>query len=301
MAEWQTRTTQNRVPKGMRVRLSPRAPMKEQIAPIYEDKNFLAVYKPAGLLVHALKTKNSRLRRSFGGQVKLKADESTLVDWLIRKYPEIKTVGDDPKIRPGIVHRLDKDTSGVLLVARNQKYFEYLKNLFQTRQIKKTYLALVYGKLEPKVGVIKKPIRLKSGTTKRTVWQGKMEKEAITEYKVLKYFVKTRINTDMNTDKYGCDIGINSRSNPYKSATFSLLKVIQKTGRTHQIRVHLASVGHPIVGDALYGQKRNPFNLERLFLHAESLEFSLENGRRIKIETGLPEELKFILKRLTNK
>ena len=102
-----------------------------------------------------------------------------------------------------------------------------------------------------------------------------MEKEAITEYKVLKYF------------KYN------------KPLTF--VRVIPKTGRTHQIRVHLASIGHPVVGDLLYGPKNNPLGLKRLFLHAESLEFSLENGRRIKIESGLPEELKLVLKRLTNK
>ncbi len=246
--------------------------MKEQITPIYEDKNFLAVYKPSGLLVHP--TAANRKAQSI---------EPTLVDWLIKKYPEIKNVGDLPadgqvtQIRPGIVHRLDKDTSGVLLVARNQKYFEYLKNLFQTRQIKKNYLALVYGKLEPKVGVIKKPIRLKSGTTKRTVWRGKAEKEAITEYKVLKYFHITNPD-DRNNLLY-----------------FSFVRVMPKTGRTHQIRVHLASVGHPIVGDSLYGPKVNPLGLKRLFLHAESLEFSTANGKRIKIEAGLPKELQNII------
>ncbi|NCO15562.1 RluA family pseudouridine synthase [Candidatus Wolfebacteria bacterium CG18_big_fil_WC_8_21_14_2_50_39_7] len=256
--------------------------MKEQITPIYEDKNFLAVYKPAGLLVHPakLRIKNAELR----------TEERTLTDWALKKYPEIKSVGDpstssgQTNLRPGIVHRLDRDTSGVILIARNQKYFEYLKNLFQTRQIKKNYLALVYGKLEPKFGVIKKPIRLKSGTTKRTVWQGKMEKEAITEYKVLKYFKYNKPLTIVNKLLY-----------------FSFVRVMPKTGRTHQIRVHLASTGHPVVGDLLYGPKKNPLGLKRLFLHAESLEFSLENGRRIKIESGLPEELKLVLKRLTNK
>jgi 23S rRNA pseudouridine1911/1915/1917 synthase len=236
--------------------------MKEQITPIYQDKNFLAVDKPAGILVHA--TANSQ--------------EQTLVDWLLKHYPEIKKVGDAPEIRPGIVHRLDKDTSGVILVARNKKYFAYLKNLFQTHQIKKTYLALVWGKVEPKTGIIEKPIRLKSGSVKRTVWQGKMEKEAITEYKVLKYLKYNTSFTIVNKLLY-----------------FSLLKVMPKTGRTHQIRVHLASINHPVVGDALYGKKTNPFNLKRLFLHAESLEFNQSNGKRIKIEVGLPDELKTII------
>lgn len=239
-------------------------PATNRIKVLFEDENFLAVYKPAGILTHA---------------IKLKLDEQTLVDWLIKNYPEIKNIGDSPEIRPGIVHRLDRDTSGVLLIARNQKYFEYLKKLFQTGQIKKTYLALVWGKIEQKTGIIEKPIRLKHGTVKRTVWRGKIEKEAITEYRVQKHF-------------------------QFQSAAFSLLKVAPKTGRTHQIRVHLASIGHPIVGDALYGKKepfdiaqgKHPFGLKRQFLHAESLEFSAAEGKRIKIEAELPEDLKNILK-----
>jgi len=251
--------------------------MLNEIRVIYKDKSFLALYKPAGVLVHPT---------AANRKARIAKRELTLIDWLVKNYPEIKKVGDDPKVRPGIVHRLDKDTSGVILVARHQKYFEYLKNLFQSHQIKKTYLALVYGELKPKIGIIKRSISLKPGTIKRTVWTGKMEKEAITEYKVLKYF-KTRINTDMNTDKHGYN--------------FTLLRVMPKTGRTHQIRVHLASISHPIVGDALYGPKKNPFNLKRLFLHAESLEFSVEEGKRIKIEAELPEELKTILDDLKNK
>lgn len=244
--------------------------MSEKIRVIHEDKNFLAVYKPAGLPVHPAKFRIKNLE--------LRIKEPTLVDWLLKHYPEIKNVGDDPKTRPGIVHRLDKDTSGVILVARSQKYFEYLKNLFQTRQIKKTYLALVWGKLEPKTGVIKKSISIKSGAVKRTVWKGRLEKEAITEYKVIK-FIKLKVNKE-------------------KEEFFSLVKVFPKTGRTHQIRVHLASIGHPIVGDTLYGPKRSPFGrspVGRQFLHAESLEFSAEEGKRIKIEAELPAELKNVI------
>ncbi|MEK7146632.1 MAG: pseudouridine synthase, partial [Patescibacteria group bacterium] len=148
---------------------------------IYETADFVAVNKPAGLLVHRIKLKMENGERGM---------EPTLVDWLLKKYPEIKNVGDDPKNRPGIVHRLDKDTSGVILIARNQKFFEYLKNLFQNHQIKKTYLALVYGKLQSKTGVIEKPIALKSGSLKRTVRisdKVRMVKEAVTEYKVKKF------------------------------------------------------------------------------------------------------------------
>ena len=239
--------------------------MENNIRVIYQDKNFLAVYKPADLLVH--KTVDS--------------SEPTLVDWLLKKYPEIKNVGDAPEIRPGIVHRLDKDTSGVVLIARNQQYFEYLKNLFGSGGIRKNYLALVYGKVEPKTGIIEKPIYLKPGTTKRSVWQGKMKKEAITEYEVIKSFKRQETRD--------------------KDEFFTLLKVSPKTGRTHQIRVHLASIGHPVVGDTLYGKKADPFNLKRLFLHAESLEFNQSNGKKIKIESELPDELKNLLKKIVNR
>ena len=238
------------------------------ISLIYETKDFIAVDKPAGLLVHSVPKANSKFQIP-------NSEEPTLVDWVLEKYPEVKNVGDEPEIRPGIVHRLDRDTSGVILIARNQEFFEYLKNLFKTHQIKKTYLALVWGKLEPKFGEIKIPIGIKTGTIKRTVWQKRAKdiKEAITDYRVKKYF-----------------------------NDFSLVELTPKTGRTHQIRIHLASLGHPVVGDKLYGFQKNknpqsntPFNLNRQFLHAVSLEFSSADGHRIMIEAELPEELKRII------
>jgi len=243
---------------------------------IYKNKNFLAINKPAGLLMH---------QTSFSTK-----KEPTLADFLLKNFPEVKNVGDDPINRPGIVHRLDKDTSGVILIARNQNYFEYLKNLFQKHQIKKTYLALVYGKINPPdggrkgltlslpKGVIESAISLKPGTTKRTIHKGKMTKEAITEYEVVKIF--EHINEKDNA-KY-----------------FSLVKVMPKTGRTHQIRVHLASIGNPIVGDTMYGHKENTLNLMRQFLHAESIEFNIDENNKIKIEADLPEDLRKGLKNL---
>lgn len=200
---------------------------------------------------------------------------------MAEKYPEIKNVGDSSvssgqaKNRPGIVHRLDRDTSGVILIARNQRYFEYLKKLFQNHLVQKNYLALVFGKLKNEKGIIEKPISLKAGTTKRTVHGGKMTKEAITEYKVIKTYEF-----------------INEKGN---AKYFSLLRVMPRTGRTHQIRIHLASIGHSIVGDSLYGAKENSFGLKRQFLHAESVEFATEEGKRMKIEAELPEDLKIIL------
>lgn len=258
------------------------------ISLIYETRDFIAVNKPAGVLVHPIK--DSR--------------EETLVDWVLKRYPEVKNVGDDPAIRPGIVHRLDRDTSGVILIARNQEFFEYLKNLFKTHQIKKTYLALVWGKLEPKSGEINIPIGIKSGTIKRTVWQKRAKdlKEAITEYRVKKYFPSSF--KDLSAEQ------ISAKRLSLKGEGFSLVELNPKTGRTHQIRIHLASVSHPVVGDKLYGFKKTensclpagrPFDLSRQFLHAFSLEFSTADGHRIKIEAELPEELRMIIDTLEKK
>jgi len=235
---------------------------------IYEDENLIALNKPAGILVHRTK--------------KSSPNEETLIDLVLKKYPEIKNVGDEPKIRPGIVHRLDKDTSGILIIARNQKAFNYLKNLFQNHQIKKTYLALVYGKM-PKRGLFSQPIGLKSGSIKRAVFGKKLKmlKPAFTEYQTLKIFEKD-------------------------GQFFSLVQLMPKTGRTHQLRIHLAANGYPIVGDKLYSQKTNPWNLNRPFLCATSIEFSLPPknfqketaSRRLKLEVELPLELKKILNEL---
>ncbi len=222
---------------------------------IYENKDFLVINKPAGLLVH----------NTVYGQ------EKTLVDWLKTNYTEVLRVGDDPVNRPGIVHRLDKETSGVMLVARNQETFEYLKNLFKSHLIEKTYLALVSGRVKDKKGVIKKSIGIKKGTIKRSVYSSKMEKPAITEYKVIKFLT------------------INDQD-------FTLLELKPKTGRTHQLRVHLAFIGYPIVGDKLYGGSKNKLKgLDRQFLHAYAIEFTANKGERMRFEADLPEELKFLL------
>lgn len=231
--------------------------MEKIINLIHEDKNFLVINKPAGLLVHGL--------------------GYSLVSWLLKNYPEVSNVGDDVQNRPGIVHRLDKETSGLILVPRNKDAYSYFKNLFQTHQIKKTYLALVHGVVKEKEGIINKPIGLKQGSLKRTVFlkNVKMIKEAVTHYKLKKVF----------GDKY------------------SLLEVEPQTGRTHQIRVHLASIGHPVVGDRLYCPKKEDLGLKRHFLHAESLEFAPPAspvggpaGGRLKVSADLPEDLqKFLI------
>lgn len=223
---------------------------------IYKDENMLVINKPAGLIVHD--------------------GEESVAEWLIRKYPEIKGVGEDES-RPGIVHRLDKDTSGVLLIARNQETFGFLKKQFQDKKIKKKYIALVCGNVKDKSGIINLPIGKSKHDFRKKISIGEMTgktREAITEYKVIEKF-------EGNT----------------------LLEVYPKTGRTHQIRVHLKSIGHPIVCDRLYGFKNQvcPPGLNRHFLHASSVEFTDINGARISFEADLPDDLAGLLKNLRSK
>ena len=245
---------------------------------IYENEDFLAINKPAGLMVHQARINSRKKQRE---------KEPTLVDWLLVRYPEIKNIGDDIALRPGIVHRLDKETSGIILIPKNQKYFEYLKSLFESHAIKKTYLAVVFGVPKEEKGIINAPIGIKQGTLKRSIHSQKMAKEAVTEYEVLK---KMEVP----------DVG-------GKIVPVSLLEIFPMTGRTHQIRVHLASIGHPIVGDVLYGPKKQPelvhgrflsgaeikksTTAKRLMLHARSLEFAPRSGDFIKIEAELPFDL----------
>jgi len=236
---------------------------------IFQNKDFVVVDKPAGLSVHGgigAKDPPASSREAIRAG-------KTLVDILIENFPEIKNVGDDPEIRPGIVHRLDKETSGVIIIARNQKSFEYLKNLFKKREIEKKYLALVFGKLKEKQGKIEGEMgRSKRDFRKQALVRGKIsvrnERYSLTLYKVLN-----------------------------ESGDYSLLEVSPKTGRTHQIRVHLHSIGHPIVGDEKYTFKEYK-NIEtpRMFLHAKSLSFIGPDGQKYFFKSDLPEEFKAYLK-----
>ncbi len=219
---------------------------------IYEDPNFVALSKPAGLLVHPVP-----------GAAEPEAP--ALTDWLLRHYPEVREVGDRPDVRPGIVHRLDRETSGIMLIPRTQAYFSYLKKLFQDHAVRKTYLAVVSGRVEPPRGVIDRPIGIKPGSVKRSLYSDKMRKDAVTEYALLTTFEK-------------------------EGKEYSLLEVRPRTGRTHQIRVHLAGLGHPIAGDRLYGPRAKPAWPKRLMLHALSLEFSPEPGRKLRLAADPPSE-----------
>ena len=237
---------------------------------IYEDPRFLGVEKPAGWLVHSVKSKIKNQKSKFDPSRNIQYPISNipiLTDWLLERYPEVATVGDDPELRPGIVHRLDKEVSGVMVVARTQEYFEYLKSLFQAHEIGKFYYALVVGEVKKKHGVINTPIGIQNGTLKRSVFSSKMAKEALTEYRVLK------------------SLGENA----------TLLQIQTHTGRTHQIRVHLKSIGHPIVGDALYGNASSKklgatLKTQRLFLHAYQLEFLASEAKKIRLDAELPAE-----------
>lgn len=235
---------------------SPRQGREVKIKVIKKTKNYLVLEKPADLIVHPAEN----------------VKEYTLVDWLIKKYPQIKKIGDDQINRPGIVHRLDKKASGLMIIALTPEMFKYLKFQFQNRSVTKRYLALVYGKMEDNEGKINFPIERSKRTGKMVAKPEHFgEKDALTLWEVKKQFTH-----------------------------HALLDIQIKTGRTHQIRAHLQAIDHSIVGDNLYKNKeyKDKFNLNRIFLHAYYLEFKdLDNGVQ-KFETELPEELQNIIEKI---
>ncbi len=241
------------------VDLSP--PKKTSETPIldivYQDDDLLVINKPAGLLVHDATERETR---------------STLVDGLLEMFPEISEIGDNPA-RPGIVHRLDKDVSGLMVVAKTQETFEHLKKQFQDRTVHKEYLTLVYGELPKPDGMINLKIARSKARGRMVAKTGDQEgKEAITEYTVI-----TR----------------------YTFTTYARIKI--HTGRTHQIRVHMLAIEHPIVGDKLYKLKKmkiNPLEMNRIFLHSTRLQINLIDGTPMKFEAPLPAELEAVLQTL---
>ncbi len=215
-----------------------------RIKVLYEDKDILTIEKPSGILVHPDKT----------------SKEKTILDLFLKKYPKVE-----------IVHRLDKETSGVMLLAKNKKAHEFLKKQFMERVVKKTYVAIVSGHVRLDRGVINKPIgrspadfrRYSAGRGAR----GEM-REAVTGYKVLKRFYISKNK-------------------------FTYLELYPKTGRTHQIRVHMKYLNHPVVCDSLYNPDNPcPKGIKRMALHAKSIEFKNLKGEIIKIESPLPPEFK---------
>jgi 23S rRNA pseudouridine1911/1915/1917 synthase len=236
---------------------------------LYNNHGLLIIDKPAGMVVHP--------GAGFKGE--------TLASALLYHFKDIHLVGEDH--RPGIVHRLDKDTSGVMLVARTPVMYEYLKDAFAERKVKKEYIALVWGEVKQPHGFIETSIgKSKTDFRKQTAKNPVEGKEALTEYKVLE-----RLGSGV--DKY------------------TLLMVKLHTGRTHQIRVHFASIGHPLMGDELYGNKKTRMpELHRQFLHAKKIEvqlpFDSTQGLRpdktwIEAESGFPDDLKKVLISLNSK
>lgn len=253
---------------------------------LFEDKNVLVIDKPAGIMVHS------------DGRSK----EKTVADWLLLNYPSLKNVGEQLELRinneelrikrPGIVHRLDKETSGALLVAKNQKTFEMLKKQFQEHKIKKVYRAFVYGSVsDPKAslltgkrGVINVPIgRSQKDISTYTAGRGARPpvRDAVTEYIILKKF------TDTNDEKEKKEV----------SHQYTYVEVYPKTGRTHQIRVHMRYINHPIVSDPLYrGEKNLALGMKRLALHACSITFALPSGELKTVESPYPADFKKVIK-----
>ena len=224
---------------------TPPQELKPEAMPLeilYEDDDLLVVDKPAGLTVHPAPGHPAH----------------TLVNAILAHFPHLADMGDS--LRPGVVHRLDKDTSGVMLVAKNSAAQADLARQFKSHSVTKAYLALVKGRLEPENGIIEADIGRDPRHRKRmaVVAEGR---EARTEYRVVKYI-----------------------------GGYTLLEIMPETGRTHQIRVHLAAIGFPVVGDKVYGVKSK--YLARQFLHACRLGFKLPStGQYVEFESALPKDL----------
>ncbi|MCX6741352.1 MAG: RNA pseudouridine synthase [Candidatus Parcubacteria bacterium] len=260
-----------------------------ELKTVFVSEDFIILEKPAGILVHParklnegdlppkekLSIKSSTLpgnNFSNGVHPDQHHQGKTLVDLVAEEYPEIKNIGDSA--RPGIVHRLDKDVSGLMVIARSQKFYQYIVQQFTEDKVKKEYLALVYGRPDSSVGKIDLPLaRTKDGKIVAVQYHGKIknQKDAVTEYETVKNY-----------------------------SQYSLLKVRPLTGRTNQIRVHLRAINCPIVGDLVYGfkDKNEGDKLGRIFLHAAYLGFYDLNNTWQEFKSDLPDELKKILEKL---
>ena len=251
---------------------------------VFEDADLAIVNKPAGMMVHAGSGQNEDAR-----------SRGTLVNALLYRFKKLSSTGGD--LRPGIVHRLDKDTSGLIVVAKNDRTHAALGEMFANREMKKTYIALVQGSMDRAKGTInagvgRDPVR----RTRMTTQPLENARSAVSHYEVVRRL----------SNRFG---------------KFTLVRVRIETGRTHQIRVHMASIGHPVVGDTLYGgagqltdqvasqaaqskaarRRADPERLKlgRNFLHAARLEFKHpKTGKLLELEAPLPEELQSFLNRL---
>jgi len=219
---------------------------------VYENADIIVVDKPAGMVVHPAPGHS----------------KGTLVNALLAHCPDLAAMGDE--LRPGIVHRLDKDTSGLLVVAKNDAAKRHLQSQFKQRLVHKTYLALVEGLLPAARGVIDAPIGRDPKRRKRMAVLSQGGREARTEYRTLECF-----------------------------ARHTLVEAEPITGRTHQIRIHFASIGHPIAGDCVYGFRKQRLPLSRQFLHAARLAFALPSSDQpTEFTSELPDDLATVLELL---
>jgi 23S rRNA pseudouridine1911/1915/1917 synthase len=225
---------------------------------LYEDSSIIVIDKPPGMVVHP----------AYGNL------SGTLVNALLYHCKDL--AGINGVLRPGIVHRLDKDTSGVMVVAKDDEAFQHLTKQFKTRTVKKVYSAIVYGRFSQDEGLIDSAIGRHPSERKRMSTRTKRGREAITRWKKVEEFD-------------GC----------------TLLEIFPQTGRTHQIRVHLSSIGHPVLGDPLYGRKGRPGTIHdpvlkecvkrmnRQALHAQRLEFTHpRTGERVQFISPIPQDMK---------
>jgi 23S rRNA pseudouridine1911/1915/1917 synthase len=224
---------------------------------VYEDNDLIVIDKPAGLVVHPA-----------AGH-----DSGTLVNAVLGHVPDLGSTGGGigGEVRPGIVHRLDKDTSGLIVVAKNDRTLQFLQEQFKSRTIKKMYLALVDGIVTPREGIIDAPIG-RSTHDRKKMAVAHDGRSARTRYRVIQI---------------------------YHDPDLSLVEVYPETGRTHQIRVHLAWFKHPLVGDEVYGRQHPRVPCERHFLHAASLTLTLPNGEARTFTAPLPPDLQRVLDQLT--
>lgn len=232
-----------------------------KIEMLFEDDAVVVINKPAGLIVHEDGV----------------TTESTVVDWLLARAPEARGVGEvlhdksgQPLQRSGVVHRLDRDTSGVLIMAKTSEAYQFLKQQFQDRTVRKEYRAFVYGRLNDRWGTINRPIGRSAKDHRR--WSAErgakgVLREAITDFE---------------------RIGVGE----YQDESFSYVTLRPKTGRTHQLRCHLRAIDRPIVGDQLYAshklEQSNNLELSRLALHAHTLELNLPGAERERFIAPLP-------------
>ncbi|HEX7259996.1 MAG TPA: RluA family pseudouridine synthase [Candidatus Saccharimonadia bacterium] len=217
---------------------------------LYEDDDVLAIDKPAGLVVHDA--------------------ETATIQPTVADFARQQGVIDPDSDRPGIVHRLDKDTSGVMLIAKHPEAKAFLQRQFKQRQVEKSYIALVRGRLRQEHAIIRLPIgRHRKQPVKRAVIPG--GRASVTEYWVREVY-----------------------------AGASLVEISLHTGRTHQIRVHFSYLGNPVIGDTFYGEKQLPRGLTRQFLHAAQISLELPSHKKVTIESPLPSELESYLQNVSS-